>query len=497
MSGHHDNCLGAASIKVNSTVTLPPLDMSLHAENRQRLVQALKNSGAKENSIVFLQGGASENRHDTDHEPLFRQESFFHWAFGVKEPDWYGIIDINTGKSTLFCPRLPEVYATWMGHIRTTDEWKEEYQTDEVKYTDEISSTISTDSVLLLLRGINSDSKNEAKPGYFKGIESYKTDEKILFPAITECRVIKSKKEQDLLRFINTVSSEAHLAVMQHTKTGLKEYQLESLFRHWCYYHGGARFMSYTCICASGHNGSVLHYGHSGEPNSKGIKDGDMCLFDMGAEFHCYGSDITTSYPANGVFTEDQKLIYQTVLDSQLAVMGALKPGVSWVDMHELAYRVILAGLKKGGILTGEIDAMLNDDVGSVFMPHGLGHFLGIDTHDCGGYPEGVKRPTKPGFSSLRTARVMEPGMYITVEPGVYFIDHLLNNALKDEKKKQYINEEVLARFRNFGGVRIEDNVLITENGCENFTHSPRTIEDIEAVFQGKITQRNQLKKFY
>lgn len=127
-----------------------------------------------------------------------------------------------------------------------------------------------------------------------------------------------------LLRYSATVSSEAHLAVMQHTRPGLSEYQLESLFRHWCYYVGGARQLSYTCICASGHNGSVLHYGHAGEPNAKLIRDGDLCLFDMGCEFHCYGSDITTTFPANGVFTADQRIIYEAVL-GELVPASALK----------------------------------------------------------------------------------------------------------------------------------------------------------------------------
>jgi Xaa-Pro dipeptidase len=332
-------------------------------------------------------------------------------------------------------------------------------------------------------------------------MEAYaQVDTALLWPAITECRVIKTAKEQALLRFINTVSSEAHLAVMQHTdaRSGVqKEYQLESLFRHWCYYHGGARYLSYTCICASGPNGATLHYGHAGEPNGKTVRDGDMCLFDMGGEYHCYGSDITTSYPANGRFSADQRMVYEAVLASQLAVMDALRPGVSWVDMHALSYRVLLTQLTAGGLLRGDVDAMLEAELGAVFMPHGLGHFLGIDTHDCGGYPAGVTRPTRPGFSSLRTARTMQEGMFITIEPGCYFIDPLLDQALADPHRAQFINAEALARFRGFGGVRIEDNVIITATGCENLSHAPRTVEDIEAVFQGKITQRAELKKFH
>jgi Xaa-Pro dipeptidase len=116
-----------------------------------------------------------------------------------------------------------------------------------------------------------------------------------------------------VLRYASLVTSEAHLAVMQHTRPGMVEYQLESLFNHWCYYYGACRHSSYTCICATGPNGSVLHYGHAGEPNAKLIKDGDLCLFDMGTEYTCYGADVTTTFPASGKFTPDQRVVYEAV----------------------------------------------------------------------------------------------------------------------------------------------------------------------------------------
>uniref|UniRef100_A0A2C9L303 Peptidase M24 domain-containing protein n=1 Tax=Biomphalaria glabrata TaxID=6526 RepID=A0A2C9L303_BIOGL len=137
-----------------------------------------------------------------------------------------------------------------------------------------------------------------------------------------------------------------------------------------------------------GHNGSILHYGHSGAPNSKRLEDGDICLLDMGAEYYCYGSDITCSFPANGKFTQDQKAIYDAVLAANRAVLAAVRPGVSWVDMHKLAERVLLEHLVQLGLLKGNVEDMMRVRLGAVFMPHGLGHFLGIDTHDCGGYPQ-------------------------------------------------------------------------------------------------------------
>lgn len=169
----------------------------------------------------------------------------------------------------------------------------------------------------------------------------------------------------------------------------MQEYQSEANFLHHVYHEGGCRRVCYTCICGSGSRGAVLHYGHAGAPNDLEVEDGDMVLFDMGAEYYCFCSDITCSYPANGKFTEDQKLVYNAVLRANRAVVAAAKPGVSWVDMHLLANRTLLEDLKAGGLLRGEVDDMMAHNLGGYFQPHGLGHFMGLDVHDVGGYLEG------------------------------------------------------------------------------------------------------------
>jgi len=308
-----------------------------------------------------------------------------------------------------------------------------------------------------------------------------------LFPVLQECRVIKSALELDVLRYVNKISSEAHMELMKSIKPGLFEYQMESMFRHHTYYHGGCRNMSYTCIGCSGENGAILHYGHAGEPNSKMLVDGEMVLFDMGAEYHCYCSDITRCYPTNGKFTEDQKDVYNSVLAAQNAVLATMKPGVSWLEMHRLALKTICEQLKRRGFLQGEVDDMMAHDVGFVFMPHGLGHFLGLDTHDVGGYSIGhPTRSTQKSFKKLRTARVLQEGMVITVEPGIYFIDVLLDQALSNPDVAKFLVAEKISKFRKFGGVRIEDDIIVTATGCENMTIAPRTVEQIEALMAKK-----------
>lgn len=467
--------------------------MKLHEENRKRVCSDIKNKHKDlQHSVIVLQGGESTTLYCSDREPVFRQESYFHWAFGVLEPDCFGAIDVNGNRSHLFVPKLPECYAVWMGRLHDLEYFKKRYAVDEVHYATDIKDVLKSmkPDVLLTLHGKNSDSGKDTREAVFEGIGEFKVDNKILYPIITECRVFKNSYELDVLRYINKISSEAHKEVMRHIRPGMKEYQLESTFNHHCYYKGGARHTSYTCICGSGPNGATLHYGHAGAPNDKTVEDGDMCLFDMGGEYYCYTSDITCSFPANGKFTDKQKLIYQAVYNSSRAVMAAVKPGVSWVDMHKLADEVHLKELKAGGLLTGEIEEMMAARLGAVFMPHGLGHFMGLDVHDVGGYLEGnPDRPCEDGLKCLRTARVLAPGMVLTIEPGIYFIDCLLDNALKDPKLAKFLVPDKITQYRNFGGVRIEDDIIITNVGMELMTQVPRTIEEIEDIM--KSGQKN------
>uniref|UniRef100_A0A672ZIV2 Xaa-Pro dipeptidase n=1 Tax=Sphaeramia orbicularis TaxID=375764 RepID=A0A672ZIV2_9TELE len=452
------------------------------AENRRRLCEGLKaKDGVVSQSVVVLQGGEQKQRYCTDTDLLFRQESFFHWAFGVTEPDCFGAIDVDSGKSILFVPKLPESYATWMGEIFSKEHFKQKYAVDEVQFTcdDEIEFNMFYVCFFLSVqRGLNTDSGSTCREASFQGISKYSVSHLLL---LFYSRLLKTDMELEVLRYTNRISSEAHKMVMKHVKPGQKEYEMESLFQHYCYTKGGMRHTSYTCICGTGNNSSVLHYGHAGAPNDKTIVDGDMCLFDMGGEYYCYSSDITCSFPANGKFTADQRAIYEAVLKSSRAVMAAIKPGVKWTDMHRLADRVHLEELVKVGILKGSVEDMLKVHLGSVFMPHGLGHLLGIDVHDVGGYPEGVERINEPGLRSLRMGRLVQERMVLTVEPGIYFINHLLDQALANPAQSCFINSQVLARFRGFGGVRIEDDIAVTANGMELLTCVPRTVEEIEA----------------
>lgn len=512
---------------------------ALYSENRAKLVQALQNSNSTipRSSLVFLQGGPSETRFDSDHEPLFRQESYFCYLSGVVEPDCALCIQVNSGYTTLFIPKLPAEYATIMGHIQTPEEWRAKYQVDHVEYTENIEdyllnclldekqssseklasngvcngnithgvsvtngdnpahannhlSNKQDEPLLLLLEGPNSDSGKtyEAPTLNSPKLDRY-ADKNILFPILAECRVCKSPAELHVLQEITEISSMAHVYTMKHTKPGMYEYQSESLFRHYCLYNHQARLVGYTPICGCGPNAAVLHYGHAGEPNARQLREEDICLYDMGAEsIYFYGSDVTCSFPARGSFSQKQKQIYEAVLDAQRAVYDLLQPGVSWVTCHEAAEAAILQHLVDIGLVylhDKSILDLVELRLGAVFMPHGLGHFIGIDTHDVGGYLEGhPARSPAPGLRSLRTARVIKKDMVLTVEPGCYFINHLLDQALEGPLR-QHLNVDLLETFRGFGGVRLEDVVAITEDGIVNYTLCPRTVSEVEHVMAG------------
>jgi len=187
-----------------------------------------------------------------------------------------------------------------------------------------------------------------------------------------------------------------------------------------------------------------------------------------------------------GKFTPDQRMVYSAVLEAQRQIFAAMRPGVAWADLHRLMWRVQLQALLEAGVLLGDLDEMLAAGLGAVFTPCGMGHLIGLDTHDVGGYLHGCPpRSEEAGLNKLRTARILEAGMCLTVEPGIYFIEALLAPALAAPATARFFDDAVLARFRGFGGVRLEDVVAITDEGFVNYTICPRTIDEVEGVMAG------------
>ena len=420
----------------------------------------------------------------TDHDYPFKQESYFYYLFGVKEPAFYATINVETEKATLYYKPSPEIYKIWMT-VLSKEQYIKKYELDTF-VVDDLEGHIKSmnPSKIYVNLGVNSDSGTETQIPKFKWLENYKIDKEQMHTILANSRVFKSDQEIDLMRACCKACSEGHMKVMTEVKPGMIESQLNGFF---CF-DGLSKYnithTSYDSIVASGRNSATLHY----IDNNKVIEKDDMILLDAGYSLQGYGSDITSCFPASGKFTKHQKEIYELVLNANQNVIRESKPGVAYSTMHLLAEKTMLIGLKNLGIVKGDIEEMIAKRVGYIFFPHGLGHLLGIDVHDVGGYlPNTPARSDKPGLKSLRNPRFLEKGMVLTVEPGCYFIDYLLEKGANDLKiDSSYVDKDKFNEYKHVGGVRIEDDILITENGNEVLTRVPRTVEEIEKFMATK-----------
>ena len=474
-------------------------------EVRSKVFQmALQTFKDTKNGGILLSGGKSSTFSFYDNDTLisnFRQEPFFRYLFGCNEPDLMELLDLSKKEIILFVEPLPLEAERWIGPRKAFSHYIEEYALSDALPLHSLKDTLKERRIetLYLLHGRNSDSDlYTMTTATFDGIKEFTLDYCSLHPLLCEARTIKTKTEIVFMRTANLVSSKAHVFVMRHIKPKMSERQLEALFKGFTYFYGGARHQAYECICGSGRNGSILHYGHAAYPNDKILADGESVVLDMGSEYLGYCTDITCSYPINGKFTKQQQMIHEAVLDANRSVMNAMKPGVIWSDMHRLAERVLLKHLhKRMKILVNPlgdgkneneeqaIDYFMAHFVCSMFMPHGLGHFLGLTVHDVGGYTDEYAPSQELGLCWLRTTRMLKEGMVITVEPGLYFNESWMRQMMqKYPKMAECVDEEVISEYYGCGGCRIEDNVLITMDGIENFTIVPRTCKQIEKVMK-------------
>ena len=279
---------------------------------------------------------------------------------------------------------------------------------------------------------------------------SYKDkDLEHLKPAIEYSRVTKDDYEIALIRKANVISTAAHVAVMKHVKSVKNETELEAVFLKNCI-ERNAKHQAYHSIVAAGENAATLHYVKNDMPTT----GKDLLLLDAGCEVDCYASDITRTFPVSGEFTKESLAIYTLVLSMQKQCTEALKAGVVWDDIHTLAHKIAISGLLDLGILRGNPDELLKARTSTAFLPHGLGHYLGMDTHDTGGNANYADKD--PMFRYLRVRGTLPARSVITVEPGIYFCRFIIEPFLKDEKQKGYFDEGVLERYWSVGGVRIE-----------------------------------------
>ncbi len=268
---------------------------------------------------------------------------------------------------------------------------------------------------------------------------------------VHEMRLIKSSEEVELMKKANYVSFQAHIEAMKATKPGMYEFEVESVIDNQFKKHG-ANAPAYNSIVGTGANATILHY----VENNAQLKDGDLLLIDAGAECDFYAGDITRTFPVNGKFTKAQKDVYEVVLESQLEAIKMVKPGTRFVDVHNRAVEVLTEGMVKIGLLKGNVKDLIKDETYKKFYMHKTGHWLGMDVHDVGKY-----------FTSDSESRPLEAGMVLTVEPGLYINEN---------------TEGVPSEYLGIG-IRIEDDILVTETGSYNLSAAvPKQVVEIESL---------------
>jgi Xaa-Pro dipeptidase len=459
-------------------------DMDIFKNNRTRYINNLKLrvTNLSKNGVLVLKGGVDIHRYDTDVVYYhFFQESNFFYLTGVRDINFWAVIDVNTGALDLFFKEESQDYNIWM-KVMSKQEVADKYKinVENVHYNHELNGMLRArdPETIYILEGNNeySDLPVYTADLNFEGEFGYLNDrvyhEALIYDVLCDTRSVKSPEEFGLLKFIADITNDAHKEIMKNIKPGMYERDPENIFNNYLSEKYYTRIWAYPCIGGCGHNSATLHY----DKNDCVIKDGDFYLADMGIRFCNYTSDVTRTIPANGKFTKQQKEIYNIVLKANNAVIAIMKPVYTTYSMMDKTSRMVILeelqklGLIKSGIPTDELFAA---GVHKVFMPHGLGHLVGLDVHDVG------------SRVSYKSSRILEEGNFITVEPGVYFIEFVLENAFKNPNLNKYLNEQVIRTYMGLGGVRIEDDIYVTADGVINFQKDlPRTTEDIEAFMK-------------
>ena len=417
------------------------------------------------NSIALFQAGAEVTR-SNDTEYPFCQNKNFYYLTGFNEPDALLVfIKTDINKTVLFSRPKNELQEVWHGRRIGQVKAVNEYAIDECYTLEQIEELLPNyiSNKQTLLYCITSDQNEAFYAQIHTWIQEVKSQSRIGTSApnqvvdcsdtVHEMRLIKSEQELNIMRKVNLLSGVAHQRAMKMSEVGVLEYQIEAELLHE-FLINGARYPAYGSIVAGGDNANILHY----TDNSDTLNNNELLLIDAGGELAGYAADITRTFPVNGVFTEPQKLIYQLVLDSQNLAISQIKPNNTLASLNHLVCELLTEGLYNLGLLKGDLAELINERACKKYFIHGLGHWLGLDVHDVGDYQSNENR---------EQMRKFEPGMVMTIEPGLYI-------PLNDES--------VEAKWRGIA-VRIEDNIVVTETGYENLTTTaPKTIEEIELL---------------
>jgi Xaa-Pro aminopeptidase len=431
----------------------------IHKEFAQRRQQLL--SQLEPNSIALVYAAPECLRNGDSHYP-YRQDSSFYYLTGLNEPEAVAVFipGRKQGEFLLFNRKRDPAMELWTGKRTGQEGARKIYGADQSFAIEQLDEQLPLlfenhkrlyypigQSMQFNSKILNWVKRTQAKvrsgtvvPSEFFNIEEI----------IHEMRLRKSPHELELMRKAADITAKAHIKAMQICRPGMMEYELEAeLQAEFC--RNGARQPAYNHIVGSGEMTCILHY----NDNDKRIEAGDLVLIDAGAEFQGYAADVTRTFPANGKFSEPQKAVYEIVLAAQLAAIAKVRPGATWKDLQDASNRVVTEGLLHLGLLKGKLESLIEKNAFQRFYMHRVSHWLGLDVHDVGSYKINGQW------------RSLEPGMVLTVEPGIYIASH---------------SKDVNPKWWNIG-VRIEDDVLVTESGSEVLSaKAPKTVDEIEKV---------------
>ncbi|OGT65338.1 MAG: Xaa-Pro aminopeptidase [Gammaproteobacteria bacterium RIFCSPLOWO2_02_FULL_47_50] len=437
------------------------MDLKEYKRRRKKLMDMM---GDESIAIIPTASVYIRNR---DVEYPFRPDSDFCYLTGYPEPEAVAVLipDRHHGEYVLFCRENDPVMETWNGRRAGLDGAIECYGADDafpIGDMDEILPGLLEDRQRIFYTMGNNSMFDQRVLGWVNQVRKrartgVNAPDEFISPnhLLHEMRLYKSRAEIAAMRKAAKISAAAHRRAMQMCRPGMMEYQIEAELKY-TFMKLGAQETAYPPIVGGGANSCILHY----TENNQVLNDGDVLLIDAGSEYNGYASDISRTFPVNGKFSSAQREVYELVLKAQSAAIGKIKPGNHWNEPHEAAIEVLTAGMVELGILKGRLRQLIKDQAYTKYYMHRTGHWLGMDVHDVGDYKvEGEWR-------------TFEPGMVMTVEPGIY-----LPASSKGLAKK----------WRNIG-IRIEDDVLVTRTGNDILSKdAPKSVEEIEAMMAHEL----------
>ncbi|MEE4177646.1 MAG: aminopeptidase P family protein [Bacteroides sp.] len=453
-----------------------------YVNRRKKLRESLKDG------IVLILGNGDVPMNYAGNTYHFRQDSNFLYFFGIDHQDLAGVIDLDNNVEYLFGDDVSIDDIIWMGPQPLLKDKAEKVGVRNTMPFDELfrflKNSMEADRKIHFLPPYRAENKILLNKMLGIPVEQLKALASVeLIKAVVALREIKEPEEVDEIEKAIETGYKMHTTAMKMAKPGVYEREIAGVVEGIALSGGGS--LSFPIILSK--HGETLHNHYHGNK----LEAGDLMVVDTGCETTMrYASDHTRTIPVGGKFSQRQKEIYEIVLEANVKAIEAIKPGVTYKSIHMLAITIIGEGLKKLGLMKGDISKAVELAATALFMPHGLGHMMGLDVHDMEdlgenfvGYDDEVKRSDLFGTAYLRLGKRLKPGFVLTVEPGIYFIPALIEQWEKEGKFTEFINYDKVKEYIGFGGIRIEDDVLVTDDGYRVLGPLiPKTVADVESL---------------